>query len=727
MGRLQRTVFFPRLPQMKLLATVLASLAFLLTPALSQEPTATPESLEKLDQLVQSLVEREQVVGAELLVIQHGKTLLHRSHGWSDREAKVPMSNGSVFCVRSMTKPLIGTAILMLADEGLLKLDDPVHKYLPYFDVDPTRKITIRHLLNHNSGFPMSLIMAMDLSELKSIEDVAILGAGRELDFEPGTNFRYSDQGTDTLTAVIEVVAKQPAAAFVEARILQPLGMESSTTFLTDDHPLRKRGGSKYVGGPGNWSPFWDTSKPSIFPFFLGSQGLYSTTEDYARFTKFWLNNGRVGDQQLLDPKRMAWALTPGPHPMGGRSGLPDMRSEYGSLMMVWTSTKDADGSTQSSASAEPSPSSTGPAQSKLTAFGHNGSDGTHAWAFPEQNAMAFYFTQSRGTMTGFQVEEALGEVFFGVEAATAQQAPPLEQFTGYYQENDDDSYRAIVLDGDGLALEVPGKGVVALDYVGEDRWRALTEGMVLEFQRSEQGEVISYSIGDHQEFKFQPAADLPSPEDVAVMVDKAHQMSQLEELGPLKVKTDIVFTRTGMSGTIETTYQWPDKVRIDAVIGPEFEHASFDGSKSWYHSKAKPLAARDGLIGEQIRKDHHLARFSNLLQWHPKLHVVQQLKRGSKDLLLVRTNDASAPARTIFVDANSGRVLGEDNVPTLEGLGRMGQRLRFNDFREVEGVLIPYELQIRFSNKMIGTIKATVTEVEFGGELADGFFELQG
>ncbi len=698
---------------MKLLATVLASLAFLiapafsqdLAPALSQEPTATPKSLTKLDQLVQSLVEKDQVVGAELLVIQHGKTILHSSHGWRDREAKVKMSNGSVFCVRSMTKPLIGTAILMLADDGLLKLDDPVHKYLPSFDVDPTRKITLRHLLNHNSGFPMSLIMARNLSELKGIEDVAQLGAGHELDFTPGEGFRYSDQGTDTLTAVIEVVAKQPAAAFVEARILQPLGMESSTTYLASDHPLRKRGGSKYIGGPGNWSPFWDTSKPSIFPFFLGSQGLYSTTEDYARFTRFWLNKGRVGDQQLLDPKWMAWALTPGPHPMGGKSGLPNMQSEYGSLMMVWTSSTS----------------------SKLTAFGHNGSDGTHAWAFPEQNAMAFYFTQSRGTMTGFQVEEALGEVFFGVEAATAQQAPPREQFTGYYQEHADDSYRAIVLDGEGLSLEVPGKGVVALDYVGEDRWRALTEGMVLQFQRSELGEVISYSIGDHQEFKFQPAAELPTPEEVAAMVDQAHHMGRMNELGSMKVKTDIVFTRTGMSGTIDTTYQWPNQVRIDAVIGPEFEHASFDGSKSWYHSKTKPLEAREGLIAEQIRKDHHLARFSNLLQWHPKLHVVQQLKRGDKDLLLVRTAGTSAPARTLFVDANSGRVLGEDNVPTLEGLGRMGQRLRFNDFREVEGVLIPFELQIRFSNKMIGTLKGMVKEVSFGAELADGFFQLQG
>ncbi len=701
---------------MKILTPLLAAAA-LLAPGAASQQTPTPESLTKLEQLVQKLVDEDQVVGAELLLIQRGEPILHESFGWRNREKEQPMVNGSLFCVRSMTKPLTGTAILMLAQEGKLQLDDPVHKYLPYFDVDVSRQTTIRHLLHHSSGLPMSLIMAMNLDELNDIHDVAKLGAGAKLEFPPGQGFRYSDQGTDTLAAVVEAVSDLSFAAFVEQRILQPLGMEQSLTELTDDHELRDIGCSKYAGTPGNWTAYWNTEQPTIFPFFLGSQGLYCTAEDYAKFTALWLNNGRVGERQLLDQKWIDFALTPGPHPMNGRSGLPNMRSLYGALMMVWTATESTSGDATGKSGDASKP--------RLTAFGHNGSDGTHAWVFPEHDAMAFYFTQSRGTQTGFQVEEALGEVFFGVEVAAAQEAPPAEPYLGYFREHEDDSYRAVVQDGDGMALEVPGKGVVALEYVGEDRWKSTSEGFVITFERDEEGEVVSFTLANRREFKFQPAADLPTGAEVAAMVAKAHGLHKLEAVGPMRMNSDIEFTRTGMKGTITTTYSWPNQVRISAQIGNEFEYASFDGQQSWYHSRAKPRAKRDGVIGDQIRLDHHFARFGNLLEWHPQLHVVQKLHRANKDLLLVRTNTTSAAARTLFVDANTGQMLGEDNVVLLEGLGLMGQRLRFNDFREIEGMLLPYELQLRFSNKMIGTLKSKVTNVEFGVELADDFFQL--
>lgn len=696
---------------MKILATVLATLAVFFAPAAAQQHVATPESLAKLDQLVQSLVETEKVVGAELLVIQHNQISLHRAYGIDDREKDLPMSVNTVFCVRSMTKPLIGTAALILIDEGKIQLDDSVGKYLPYLDVEPSRDITIRHLLNHNSGFPMSLISPANIESLNSIDKVAKLGAGVELQFAPGEGFRYSDQGTDTLTAVIEAVTEGSAEQFVHDRILEPLGMKESVTTLTDEHQLRERIAAKYIGSPGNWTKYWDASKPTLFPCFLGSQGLYCTIFDYARFCSLWLNQGKDEGHQLLNPELMKWALTPGPHAMNGNTGLPNTKSEYGSLMMVWTADEEV------KPGADP----------KVIAFGHNGSDGTHAWVFPEQNAMAFYFTQSRGTSTGFQVEEVLGEVFLGVDAPTAQVAESVEPYLGYYREHEDDSYRAVVRDGEDLALEVPGKGVLRMEYVGDDQWRIPEEGVSMQFQRSEAGDVVSFELAGKQEFKFAPDQDLPTPQAVADMVSRAHKLDRLEELGPMQIKTNITFTRTGMSGVIESTYVWPNQVRLDAVIGPEFENVAFDGSRSWYHSRLKPLAEVSGLQAEQARLDNHFARFSRLLDWHPKLHVVQKLHRANKDLLLVRTNTTSAPARTLFIDAASGQVLGEDNVPVLDSLGRMGQRLRFNDFREIEGMLLPYQMQIRYSNKMIGTLKVEVTDVGFGADLAEGFFQLQG
>ena len=86
----------------------------------------SPDAVAKLNTLVQGFVDAKEVVGAELLVVVNGKTIHHGAYGWSDLDAKVPMELDSVFCVRSMTKPLTGTAILMLEGERKLKLSDKV-------------------------------------------------------------------------------------------------------------------------------------------------------------------------------------------------------------------------------------------------------------------------------------------------------------------------------------------------------------------------------------------------------------------------------------------------------------------------------------------------------------------------------------------------------------------------------------------------------------------------
>ncbi|PCH80352.1 MAG: hypothetical protein COB96_03475 [Planctomycetota bacterium] len=671
----------------------------------------SPEALDKLSQRVQQLVDEDEIVGAEVLIIRNGLSILHKSYGWRDREAKVPMENGSVFCVRSMTKPFIGASVLMLIEAGKIKLDDPICRYLPAFDVDGMRSITIDHLLTHTSGLPMSAIMAMDLGDLSGIQDVATLGGKQDLEFEPGTSFNYSDQGTDTLTALIEIVSGISAAEFVQTRLLDPLGMSESATVMTADHPLRARVCAKYFGQRGNWSPFWNPEKPPLFHFFLGSQGLYSTLSDYARFTQFWLNDGRVGDQQLLSQGLVQKALTPGGYPLGSPTGLPGLRAEYGSLMQLWT--------------APTTPETEG--EREVIAFGHTGSDGTHAWVFPEQNAMAFYFTQSRGTLSGFAVEEALGELFLGVPVVDLRHtAPPMEQYLGYYKEHDDDSYSAIVRDGDDLAIEVPGIALFPLDYIGEDQWKLRGPGIVLAFDRSETGEVLGYTRGDEYEVRFTPSSELPSVDELEALTIKAHRLDLLETAGPLRITSKIEFLTLGLKGEESSLYAWPDFFRMDALIGKEFEHMAVSGDKVSYHSPQKPVAVIDGMLAEQIRLGHHLARLGEWRRWHPQMEVIQQLERGDRVIFLVRAGDTSAPAPTLIIEAGSGIVLGEDSIPFVEGIGRLGQHVRFSDYRDVSGMRLPFTTRAKYANRMIGTVMSTVTDFELGVELPAGIFELE-
>lgn len=195
-------------------------------------PQATPESvclttqaLTELDNAIKGYIDRDEAVCAELLVIKNRKTILHTAHGQADRENSKPLATGSIFCVRSMTKPIAGTAIQMLIDEGKLSLFDHASKYLPAFDSDTHRDITIAHLLTHTSGLPLSSLIKTDHRMLTSVQDVADLASKATLGFAPGAGFNYSDDGTDTLTAIIEKASGQRADDFIQTRILTPLGM----------------------------------------------------------------------------------------------------------------------------------------------------------------------------------------------------------------------------------------------------------------------------------------------------------------------------------------------------------------------------------------------------------------------------------------------------------------------------------------------------------------------
>ena len=102
----------------------------------------------------------------------------------------------------------------------------------------------------------------------------------------------------------------------------------------------------------------------------------------------------------------------------------------------------------------------------------------------------------------------------------------------------------------------------------------------------------------------------------------------------------------------------------------------------------------------------------------------IKRLERPGGSLLLVRAGDTSAPAPTLGIDEETGRVVGEMSLID-SGVGRMARRLRFGDFREVSGMLLPFKTQVKFANPMIGKAVLTVDEVELGVELPEGAFEL--
>lgn len=669
----------------------------------------SPEALERLDALVASFVEEGQIVGGELLVIKNGRTLLHTAHGWRDREAQQPLEPGGLYCVRSMTKSLIGTATRMLIDDRKLKASDPIANYLPCYDVDGLRGITVEMLLRHRGGFPFSLMLGKDLSQIGGIQDVAALARAEVLDFEPGTRFSYSDHSSDTLAAVIEVASGMPVAEFVEKRLLEPLGMTESATLLHLEHPLRAKAVSKYVGSPGAWTRYWKPEDPSLFPCFLGSQGLYATTVDYARFCQFWLDRCRVDRERLLKSMSVKKTLRPSPEQegIGVPSGFPGLQTDYGDHFQLWTTPPDGEDG-----------------EREVRVFGHTGSDGTHAWVFPDQEAIALYFTQSRGSTTGLEVEEVLAEVFLGAPFDPNQAAPPFEDYLGLYWEGPGDLHRAIVRDGDHLALEILGKAVAELRYVGEDRWKIRREpANVLAFHRDESGRVEGFRIGEHQEWRFEPQEEMPSVDQIVERLLEVHGMGSYADHTPLRMEYTLNLEAFELVGKAVSWYDAPNRYRVDVEVGDNQERVVFDGERAVTWSSQKESSLLEGKQARQVALDQLPIRFGDWREHYTHVQVVQRMFLDGRHVLLVRAGEPGEPCTVFGVDEESGRLVREYGQVVLDAAGEMGRRMEFADFRQVGELLIPFKFMELYPSPLIGRVISEGTAFEIGAELPEGGF----
>jgi CubicO group peptidase (beta-lactamase class C family) len=304
--------------------------------------------------------------------------VLHEASGWSDRQRRIPLQRNSIYRIRSMTKPFIGTAVLMLAEEERLSLDDTVATYIPSFDNEQSREITIHQLLTHTAGyvqggFPPDYWNSPTLRE--AVDKIGQMGPPHP----PGESFRYSDLSTATLGAVVAEITGGPVERFLESRIFDPLGMSDTHTFFAPDVPWAARMNSTYRRVRGAWRKYWDNTKKQETPFFRASGGIYTTVFDYARFLTAWMDYGEYNGGRILSQASVVEALKRG------------RIADYG---YHWSIFDD----------------STSP--ERLPVFGHGGSDGTLAIAYPSLDMIILFFTQSRGTSNINEFLAAVKDLF---------------------------------------------------------------------------------------------------------------------------------------------------------------------------------------------------------------------------------------------------------------------------------------------------------------------------
>ena len=344
-----------------------------------------PKTLKIFSNRIQSLLDEGEVVGAVLTVIKDRKIVYHKAFGWADREFERPMKTDTICRMRSMTKPFVGTSILLLAERNELTITDKVSQYVPSYRNEKCRDITIAQLLTHTGGYkqpgyPLSAPAYPDLKAL--VEKIGEVGPTHS----PGSRYYYSDAGSSTLAHIVSVVANMPAEDFIRKNILEPLGLKDTDCNMFKGNPLRPRVSSTYRRFGDKWMKYWVNTERQAAPYFRGSGGMYSTTLDYAKFLAVWMDGGRIGRQKgpggsarLLSHESVKKALTPSKLSMSGDEG-------YG---FQWQIFRESDG-----------------------VFGHGGSDGTIAIASPKDDLMLLCFTQSRGGKTVSEICSLFLEVF---------------------------------------------------------------------------------------------------------------------------------------------------------------------------------------------------------------------------------------------------------------------------------------------------------------------------
>jgi methyl acetate hydrolase len=299
---------------------IVVTLIGLLPASVVPQPSSAPAKLPTLnargaaaiDRMLQAAIDKGDIAGVVAAITNKDQILYLKALGRQDVAQNVPMSKDTVFRIASMTKPITSVAVMMLYEQGKLRLDDAAGNYLPslkgrdviatFDEKDSTyttrpakQEMTIRHLLTHTSGLGYSstspIIQSIRQKTGKDERELPLL-------FDPGTRWYYS-ASTAALGDIIEKLTGQSLEDFFQANIFRPLQMVD-TSFLL---PQEKAGRLATVHQREATGPVAKPNPPRYTSVVRGDGGLLSTASDYCAFLQMMLNEGSWRGTRLLKPE----------------------------------------------------------------------------------------------------------------------------------------------------------------------------------------------------------------------------------------------------------------------------------------------------------------------------------------------------------------------------------------------------------------------------------------
>jgi len=287
------------------------------------------ERLGVLKDRLQQVIDDKQTGGIQVLVARKGKVVMYEKLGYANVEDELPVTDETLFRIYSMTKPVVGAAMLMLYEEGYYSLSDPIAKYIPEFaDLkvyagtdedgemileDPVRPPTIQDLMQHTAGFTYGIFSDTPVDRLyrlnglppydDTLQEIIDKLATIPLLFQPGERFEYS-MAVDIQGYLIEKWTGQELGAYLKEHLFEPLGMDQTMPWAAGDNA--KLLANVYSHDESGHLVKNETSMATNHfhapGSFSGGGQLISTADDYWRFAQMLLNGGQFGGVRYLAP-----------------------------------------------------------------------------------------------------------------------------------------------------------------------------------------------------------------------------------------------------------------------------------------------------------------------------------------------------------------------------------------------------------------------------------------
>lgn len=423
-----RTPIFLRLLRRPVLASAFALLplaAASLPTARPEEVGMSPERLGRIHEMVARHIAAHDISGAVTMVARRGRLVHFEAQGLMDIEANKPMPRDAIFRLASSSKPVTASAILMLMEEGKLKLTDLVSRFIPefrnsqvavetlraeipmadqspaaerYHTVPANHDITIIDLLTHTSGLASGGITNADVQKLMqqrkptdTLADFIPRLGPLPLDFEPGSRWHYSPLAAfDTLGRIVEIVSGMSYDQFLRQRLFEPLGM-TDTGFGVPEKDLGRVPNIYRHTAAG-----LEKAAPQRFgapPYFSGAAGLNATASDYLLFAQMLCNGGVLDGHRILSPWTVATMMSNNVGSLfDGQSGRPPNGMGFGLggevvLNAVEARMRKPDGS-----------------------YGWDGAYGTYWWVNRKEQMAVVLFVQTPGRSLQYDFDNAVSQ-----------------------------------------------------------------------------------------------------------------------------------------------------------------------------------------------------------------------------------------------------------------------------------------------------------------------------